>query len=358
MSRPRWQYYTPIGIPHLKTTVVNVPPGEAIAGNAAPEGSVIPSARFFRGGFPLHLERLTDGRIGAPHAHEFLEWVVFEEGECLHEIGGVRHPVGAGDVFIVQAGERHRWIIGKPVRLVNVYFEPAALGAWWPEFCRLPHFRDFFFLEPLFGRESGVGKGFRLGRAPLARLLRELRGLEDLLGERPEGYRLEAASILMGLLVRLLRQYGAALEDRRRAARGKVRRDLLDRAIAHAREHFAEKISQKELADSIALDPAQFCRLFKKRTGRSFVDFLHHYRIARACEALRAGDRDILAIAGDCGFASLGFFNKVFRRQLGLTPGEYRAKLRPRRAPSTAVSVGARPRPAGGSAGPRSGRRR
>lgn len=90
-------------------------------------------------------------------------------------------------------------------------------------------------------------------------------------------------------------------------------------------------------------------------TALGFANFnrwINHHRIARAKALLASPDerRSILEIAFDCGFASLGPFNRAFRDEVGTTPRAYRSAMRQRPAggvdgdpgASTVSSAGAR----------------
>jgi AraC-like DNA-binding protein len=61
---------------------------------------------------------------------------------------------------------------------------------------------------------------------------------------------------------------------------------------------------------------------------RNFNDFPHHYRLQQAAARLVAEDRSILTIALECGYGSIGPFNRAFRQRFGMTPTEYRAGAR------------------------------
>jgi AraC-like DNA-binding protein len=61
---------------------------------------------------------------------------------------------------------------------------------------------------------------------------------------------------------------------------------------------------------------------------RNFNDFLHHYRLQEAAARLLAEDLPILSIALDCGYGSIGPFNRAFRQRFGMTPTEYRGAAR------------------------------
>ena len=71
-----------------------------------------------------------------------------------------------------------------------------------------------------------------------------------------------------------------------------------------------------------------FCRLFKKGTGKSYIDYLNYVRVSTAEELLRTTDLSISIIMEKTGFTSLSYFTKVFKNQNGISPSSYRKHIR------------------------------
>jgi two-component system, response regulator YesN len=99
-------------------------------------------------------------------------------------------------------------------------------------------------------------------------------------------------------------------------------------AIAHVAMHFHSKITLHHVAALCRLSPSQFCRVFQQEQGRSFCQHLLRYRIERACEGLAAPGALAKEVAYAVGFNDHSYFTWAFKRQLGLTPSEYRAGAR------------------------------
>ena len=71
-----------------------------------------------------------------------------------------------------------------------------------------------------------------------------------------------------------------------------------------------------------------FARQFKRHSGRSFSEFVNQLRLQAARRELRDGERGVLDVALACGFRQVTFFNRLFRREVGCTPTEYRRRHR------------------------------
>jgi len=90
--------------------------------------------------------------------------------------------------------------------------------------------------------------------------------------------------------------------------------------------NYQHPILLEEVAEHIHLSPTAFCRYFKNRTGKSFLQYLNHYRISLARKLLIEGQLKIQEIAFECGFGSLSHFNKHFKKLTGTAPKVYRSE--------------------------------
>jgi len=77
-------------------------------------------------------------------------------------------------------------------------------------------------------------------------------------------------------------------------------------------------------------------RLFKDELGQTFGEHVAGLRLERAKDLLRNTDHNIVEVAAVTGWASLGHFNGMFRRRVGLTPSRFRALARSEAQPDLA----------------------
>jgi AraC-like DNA-binding protein len=100
----------------------------------------------------------------------------------------------------------------------------------------------------------------------------------------------------------------------------------LDRVIAHLHAHLAEPLSSAGLAAIAGRSLSQFERSFRRAFGTSPRQHLLRLRIEAACRRLAASDDTIAVIAVGCGFADHAHLTRSFRRQMGMTPSDYRRR--------------------------------
>ncbi len=71
-----------------------------------------------------------------------------------------------------------------------------------------------------------------------------------------------------------------------------------------------------------------FKRRFRQATGLAPLEYVHTLRLEEAKQMLERSDRPIEAVAEEVGYEDAGFFSRLFRRSVGLTPAQYRKRFR------------------------------
>ena len=98
----------------------------------------------------------------------------------------------------------------------------------------------------------------------------------------------------------------------------------IDAALRHLIANFRQEIRLQTLLKLSNMSRPTFARQFKEHAGRTVSEFVNELRLQAACRELLETDKSILAIALDCGFNQISFFNRLFRREKGCSPREYR----------------------------------
>lgn len=100
--------------------------------------------------------------------------------------------------------------------------------------------------------------------------------------------------------------------------------DRIDKIYNFILNRYKEDISLDEISTKFNLSKTGFCTYFKKRTGKSFSEFLNEIRITHAAQALMDNETPIVEIAYRMGYKNLSYFNRRFKTIKGLSPREYR----------------------------------
>lgn len=102
-----------------------------------------------------------------------------------------------------------------------------------------------------------------------------------------------------------------------------IEQERLKNIYAFVDQHYHRKIELQEIAELSNLNKASFCRYFKKATGQTFISFLNQFRISQAKRMLLSG-RNVSETCFQCGFESLSYFNRTFRKITGMNPSTFK----------------------------------
>lgn len=94
--------------------------------------------------------------------------------------------------------------------------------------------------------------------------------------------------------------------------------------LAHLRKNFDQDLKLAKVAKNAGFSVPVFCRIFKKKTGMTFMAYLNHCRVERAKVLLKTSDLSVLGVGQACGFPTAHRFIRHFKAATGRTPGDYR----------------------------------
>ena len=231
--------------------------------------------------------------------HEGLEFELCTEGEGTVLIGGVRHPLRAGEFAIVDSDAIHYTESDS-----SLTYSCLVVGG---ELCRRMGIdpRALAF-RPIVKSESMKAAFLRLCEA-----------------YREEGTLRTARlyAILLPFLIDAVEHHAAPKgfggEEKELAA--------VKRATVFLREHYREKLTLDEIARHAGTDKYTLCKIFRRVTGETVFSFLGAHRCHRAAEHLCEG-RSVGEAAFLSGFDSPSFFTKAFRKYMGCLPSSYRKR--------------------------------
>lgn len=153
-----------------------------------------------------------------------------------------------------------------------------------------------------------------LSEKPLVQKVREFFSLT-----RYSDSLLERESVFVSLLSELILRYGDKVPTGSRVGRDRA---AIRRVCEFVKANYAETPSLEQLARLACLSPFHFQRVFLKQVGISPHDYLIRCRIARARELLLKG-HSIVKVALEVGFYDQSHFTRCFTRVVGIPPGRY-----------------------------------
>ncbi|GIP26280.1 DNA-binding response regulator [Paenibacillus sp. J23TS9] len=94
--------------------------------------------------------------------------------------------------------------------------------------------------------------------------------------------------------------------------------------VKYIDNHFQHRLYLKDLSVKFFINQVYCCQLFKKNLGKTFSEYVTELRIKKACELLKHTVLSIEEVATKVGYADYYYFNKVFKKQCGITASKFR----------------------------------
>ena len=217
--------------------------------------------------------------------------------------GGGRCPVGRNQYFVVPPGVTHSYGADEhnPWTIYWVHYGGTLADTYAPTI-GVAH-------DIVAVAGSGIAERLRLFETMY-------RALEW--GYTPENM-MYAGAVLHHFLAsfRFLQQFTGRWSDT-------VRSDSMDTAIRYMRENLDKHLSVSELAAYVGYSVSHFVTLFHERTGMSPIAFFNRLKVRHACYLLDTTQLKINQICHKVGMDDCFYFSRVFRREMGMSPSEYR----------------------------------
>lgn len=138
--------------------------------------------------------------------------------------------------------------------------------------------------------------------------------------ERKLNYELKIRGLLQILIFYVLNE-----SQNNKAIKQKTQLDIA-KAIDLITRNIKKRYTIKNLADILHYSESHLMRKFKKNTGMTIINYINNERIKHAKDLLLFTDKNINYIAEQCGFEDDNYFIRVFKKQLNMTPKEFRNK--------------------------------
>jgi two-component system response regulator YesN len=100
----------------------------------------------------------------------------------------------------------------------------------------------------------------------------------------------------------------------------------IGQAKAYIKEHYAEPLTLNQVAKNVAISPVYLSSRFAKYCGQNFLEYITKYRITKAKELLAQTNLQVQEVANKVGYTDIAYFSRVFRRESGQTPSNYRSQ--------------------------------
>lgn len=277
-------------------------------------------ADFFKQDLPVVVQHYTSNPKGFPpedmvNKRQFWKVLYVESGSGFMKINHRRYSLGPRFVCLSHPDDLTNLVPDDKITLYNILFLQAPIA---DDLKKLYGDYNFFSIfNHKFSPEHSINHD-------LLHLLDANQKIFSLVKRMHYEYtHIDANSkemlrfMLLELLVELARLSSRFFTKKRRS--GIV--GFIDKYLL---EHYAEPFSSAQVAAEVGVSKGYLFSFYQKATGHTIGDTLLSIRIARAQELLKISNLTIVEICYQCGFSDLSNFYKVFKREIGCAPGEYR----------------------------------
>ncbi len=271
--------------------------------------------------FQMLSKRMTCGRNSSTqtstpdfHLHNYYEMYLLLQGEVTFLIEDRRWQLGRGDIVLLNDREVHKSINpgGQMYTRYGLHFDPTLLSGFGGEGAANA-------LLSLFDRSAGRPPILHLSEEVTNAAEEQFRAVDKALRlETLEGF-IQAQAHLALLLCTLLPVQAAPLQEVRAHS-------FSDGVMEYLQAHPTEPFSLTRLEEVFSVNKHHLCRRFKQETGGTIYHYLLLKRIAMA-QALLAKGESVSAAGEAAGFSDYANFIRSFKKQTGMSPGQYRKKF-------------------------------
>jgi AraC-like DNA-binding protein len=103
---------------------------------------------------------------------------------------------------------------------------------------------------------------------------------------------------------------------------------IAERIMQWVEDHYAESFQLNRMAHELHLSPYHLSHVFTEATGTTISQYVKARRVQQACRLLNSGSMPITAVAEAVGLTKLSYFCKIFKELIGITPHQYRLRIR------------------------------
>lgn len=252
------------------------------------------------------------------HEHDYLELVYVLEGKAEHTVDDMVSTISRSNYFIIDYGMKHKYkkIGNGTFRIMNCLFSPMVIDA------SLKHCRRFQDVINHYLINININN---LIANPTNHLYKDKNGeilklLKRMLAEyeaKNIGYQEVMRGQFIELLINIIR--AITIPDTEF-----FDNNIVQYTMKHVQKHYAEKLSLGVIAEKYNYSLANASRIFKSHTGLSFQNYVQTVRVKESCRLLTNTNKSIQEISTLVGYSDTKFFHQMFKKQLGVTPSQYR----------------------------------
>ncbi len=250
------------------------------------------------------------------HCHTQFEISLITDGYGEYTTKRSKFQMNKGDVVVFSSNELHNISeVGENgLSIINMHFEPRYLSVSKSDLMGQGYMNFCFTHSPDFSNLIHSDKA-----APIRELIYNIK--KELSHNNPER-NLAIKSYLNLIIILLIREFNYKSDEQ--VPTTQISNML--KATKYIDRNISDKLSLEDISAVAGVSPNYFSALFKQLNGTALWDYISAKRIEKAIGLILDGNEDMtmLSIALECGFNSTANFNKIFKKQTGMTPTQFK----------------------------------
>ena len=249
------------------------------------------------------------------HWHYDVELLLITEGSVAVNTAKEQYLLKKDDLFLINSNEIHSLTRTKETNtILAIQFDPKFSKAYYPKLQRLK------FLDKHINNNE-YPECWKEVKKCLTDIVMNYYKKEN-------GYQLKLMSALNMMIYYLLQyvHYKDIAEDKLFIEEKNLER--LNRVINYIQENYMNKISLKDLAVNENLDMYYLSHFIKKQLGISFQHYLNKVRLEKAVDLMTQTNWKNLDICFESGFSNYRYMSKMFIKEYGCTPPQYKLQYK------------------------------
>ncbi|HHV13153.1 MAG TPA: AraC family transcriptional regulator [Clostridiales bacterium] len=247
------------------------------------------------------------------HWHSCCEISYVESGSGSYFVNGRQYEMEAGDMIIFNHVEPHGWLVESEEMLMTVMVFSTELVSNL----------NYDYLKPFVERGSNFKNKIDREELLTSDIVHMVKEIYNEHQAQKQGHRLLILADMLRILTLLIRYYQKDLEPGRTTETltdKKYNMKRLEEAFHYINSHYTEKITLKEVAESVFMSENYFSFYFKKITDTSFMDYVTGLRLKRVNELMKTTDMSMYEIAMESGFHNMANFYRIYKKHVGALP--------------------------------------
>lgn len=255
----------------------------------------------------------TDNEFYPAHWHNHLEILLILDGTMTACVNDKRYELGYHDLLIINPREIHYTQVHGSIRYILLQIPLEDLKRLIPDF-------EMLYFDEFYPHELAENGSIQDMQALLIKMKSEYEKKED-------GYQLLFTSLFYEFLYDLYRNHSFLITAH---SKDKATKTLhrIEQIMDYVKSHYQGPITLGEVSESLSICPEYCCRMFKKYTGQTLLEYINMVRLVHFYNDLTHSNDSITYLMDKNGLTNYKVFIRMFREAYGTTPNKVRSSTK------------------------------